>query len=55
LSIVHSNEGANLRTVQELLWHMILSVTGRYLAVTNENKAWAVGLLDGSSEGNCRV
>jgi len=40
-------KGANLRTVQELLGHTSLSVTGRYLAVTDQNKEWAVGLLDG--------
>ena len=43
-------KGANLRTVQELLGHTSLSVTERYLAVTDENKSWAVGLLDGSSQ-----
>lgn len=42
---------ANIRAVQELLGHTSLSVTERYLAVTDENKAWAVGLLDGSSQG----
>jgi integrase len=42
-------KGANLRTVQELLGHTSLSVTERYLAVTDQNKAWVVGLLDGSS------
>ncbi len=42
-------KGANIRTVQELLGHTSLSVTERYLAVTDQNKAWAVGLLDGSS------
>ena len=45
-------KGANLRTVQELLGHTSLSVTERYLAVTELNKSWAVGLLDGSSNGN---
>ena len=44
-------KGANIRAVQELLGHSSLSVTERYLAVTDENKAWAVGLLDGSSQG----
>ena len=44
------HKGANLRTVQELLGHTSLSVTERYLAVTDENKFWAVGLLDGSSQ-----
>ena len=43
-------KGANLRTVQELLGHTSLSVTERYLAVTDQNKEWAVGLLDGSSQ-----
>ncbi len=43
-------KGANLRTVQELLGHTSLSVTERYLAVTDQNKSWAVGLLDGSSK-----
>ena len=43
--------GANIHAVQELLGHTSLSVTERYLAVTDENKAWAVGLLDGSSQG----
>jgi len=43
-------KGANIRAVQELLGHTSLSVTERYLAVTDENKAWAVGLLDGSSQ-----
>ena len=38
-------------TIQELLGHTSLSVTERYLAVTDENKSWAVGLLDGSSKG----
>ena len=42
-------KSTNLRTVQELLGHTCLSVTERYLAVTDENKARAVGLLDGSS------
>jgi integrase len=42
-------KGANIRAVQELLGHTSLSVTERYLAITDENKAWAVGLLDGSS------
>jgi integrase len=40
-------KGANLRTIQELLDHTSLSVTERYLAVTDESKSWAVGLLDG--------
>ena len=44
-------KGANIRTVQELLGHSSLSTTEKYLAVTDENKAWAVGLLDGSSQG----
>ncbi|MFC1846830.1 hypothetical protein ACFLYS_02075 [Chloroflexota bacterium] len=39
-----------MRTVQELLGHTSLSVTKRYLAVTDQNKSWAVGLLDGSSQ-----
>jgi integrase len=43
-------KGANLRTLQELLGHTSLSVTERYLAVTDQNKSWAVGLLDGSSK-----
>ena len=43
-------KGANICTVQELLGHTSLSVTERYLAVTDENKSWAVGLLDGSSQ-----
>ncbi|MFC1846833.1 tyrosine-type recombinase/integrase [Chloroflexota bacterium] len=43
-------KGANLRTVQELLRHTSLSVTERYLPVTDQNKSWAVGLLDGSSK-----
>jgi len=45
-------KGANIRAVQELLGHTSLSVTERYLAVTDESKAWAVGLLDGSSQPN---
>ena len=45
-------KGANIRTVQELLGHSSLSTTEKYLAVTDENKSWAVGLLDGSSYGN---
>ena len=44
-------KGANLRTLQELLGHTSLSVTERYLAVTDKDKSWAVGLLDGSSDG----
>ena len=44
-------KGANIRAVQELLGHTSLSVTERYLAVTDESKSWAVGLLDGSSQG----
>ena len=44
------HKGANLRTVQELLGHTSLSVTERYLAVTDGNKSWAVGLLDGSNQ-----
>lgn len=44
-------KGANLRIVQELLGHTSLSVTERYLAVTDHDKSWAVGLLDGSSQG----
>ncbi len=43
-------KGANLRTLQELLGHTSLSVTERYLAVTDHDKSWAVGLLDGSSQ-----
>jgi len=43
-------KGANIRTVQELLGHTSLSVTERYLAVTDQDKLWAVGLLDGSSK-----
>ena len=43
-------KGANIRTVQELLGHTSLAVTERYLAVTDENKSWAVGLLDGSGQ-----
>ena len=43
-------KGANIRAVQELLRHSSLSVTERYLAVTDESKTWAVGLLDGSSQ-----
>ncbi len=43
-------KGANLRTLQELLGHTSLSVTERYLAVTDQDKSWAVGLLDGSSK-----
>jgi len=43
-------KGANIRAVQELLGHTSLSVTEKYLAVTDESKAWAVGLLDGSSQ-----
>ena len=43
-------KGANLRTVQELLGHTSLSITEKYLAVTDQNKEWAVGLLDGSSK-----
>ena len=46
-------KGANLRTLQELLGHTSLSVTERYLAVTDQDKSWAVGLLDGSSQGTC--
>ncbi|MFC1912144.1 tyrosine-type recombinase/integrase [Chloroflexota bacterium] len=46
-------KGANLRTLQELLGHTSLSVTERYLAVTDQDKSWAVGLLDGSSKGTC--
>jgi len=42
-------KGANARTVQELLGHTSLAVTERYLAVTDKDKLWAVGLLDGSS------
>ena len=38
-----------MRTVQELLEHNSLAVTKRYLAVTDQDKLWAVGLLDGSS------
>ena len=45
-------KGANIRAVQELLGHTSLSVTERYLAVTDESKVWAVGLLDGSSQGS---
>ena len=45
-------KGANIRAVQELMGHTSLSVTERYLAVTDESKAWAVGLLDGSSKTN---
>jgi integrase len=47
-------KGANIRAVQELMGHTSLSVTERYLAVTDESKAWAVGLLDGSSKGNIK-
>ena len=47
-------KGANIRAVQELLGHTSLSVTERYLAVTDENKSWAVGLLDGSSQGTSK-
>lgn len=43
-------KGANIRIVQELLGHTSLSVTERYLAVTDHDKSWAVGLLDGSSQ-----
>ncbi|MCJ7769076.1 MAG: tyrosine-type recombinase/integrase [Dehalococcoidales bacterium] len=32
-------KGANLCTVQELLWHTSLSITERYLAVIDQNKA----------------
>jgi site-specific recombinase XerD len=39
----------NIRTVQELLGHTSVSVTERYLGVTDQNKSWAVGLLDGRS------
>ncbi|MFC1898804.1 tyrosine-type recombinase/integrase [Chloroflexota bacterium] len=46
-------KGANLRTLQELLGHTSLSVTERYLAVTDQDKSWAVGLLDGSSKDIC--
>jgi integrase len=46
-------KGANIRAVQELIGHTSLSVTERYLAVTDDSKAWAVGLLDGSSQGTC--
>ena len=42
-------KGANLRTLQELLGHTSLSITECYLAVTDQDKLWAVGLLDGSS------
>ena len=44
-------KGANISTVQELLGHTSLAVTERYLAVTDQDKLWAVGLLDGSSRG----
>lgn len=40
-----------MRIVQELLGHTSLSVTERYLAVTDEDKSWAVGLLDALSQG----
>ena len=48
-------KGANIRAVQELMGHTSLSVTERYLAVTDENKAWAVGLLDGSSKVSNKI
>ena len=46
---------ANLRTVQELLGHTSLSITEKYLAVTDQNKTCAVGLLDGSSKLNTEI
>ena len=44
-------KGANIRVVQDLLGHSSLYSTERYLAVTDPNRVWAVGLLDGSSQG----
>ena len=35
---------------QELHGHTGLSITEKYLAVTDESKEWVVGLLDGSSQ-----
>ena len=45
-------KGANIRAVQELLGHTSLSITEKYLAVSDKDKAWAVGLLDGSTNSN---
>jgi len=43
-------KGTNIRAAQELLGHTSLSITEKYLAVTDKDKSWAVGLLDGSSK-----
>ena len=49
-----AQKAANLRIIPELPGHTSPSVTERYLAVTDKNKSWAVGLLEGSSCVTCR-
>ena len=45
-------KSANIRAILELMGQKILSITERYLAVTDGSRAWAAGMLDGSSCGN---